>query len=693
MVIETDLSYRQRVLACWLGKAVGGTLGLPVDGSEGPHDFSFYSPVPTEAVPSDDLELQALWAGVLDAMDEPSVSRAILARAWRDEVDLSRDAYGIAKRNLTWGLTPPLSGAFDNWFNSSMDAAVRSEIWACLAPGNAETAAAYAYEDAMVDHAGEGIWGEVFLAALQAAAFTATDADSMLDKALREAPGNSLVYSAVNDTRTWWNESGDWKAVRAQLIERYRTLNMSDVSLNIGFIILGWLAGEGDFAKSVCTTVNCGFASRANGAAVGALAAICDPDSIPQKWLTPLGIRLKAEAAEEDAGAGPEPTVETEAPVADLAGETVSAPEAGNAAEAPEAEEAAEAPEAEQLAEVKETAVAEDSNTDEDGNTDIEVMVDAAAAADSPADTIVDDAATLSDALPAGVQGDMPDTEANVTGEVDVTEAEPAETDTEADLDAVEDEPTEKEAQLDGDVADLNEMQAKVDDAQALLDEKQAIIDAAQEGLDEQQATLDETQAALDEAEAAEPVDNGLAELNELTDLVVRLRDRLAGKLPAFPDDEPAVHRGMVTAKMAFVDKAPNSAGDAPALPTEANILTFPGTIGMLPKEIFTGEAALLRYTIEIPETRNVRVMFNASAPNDVWLDRKHVFGTQTPVMAPSFDRVPEDQRVDVTLEAGKHTLVASVRQPADDRHLEWVVGVADADSLQWLTEAVYSAG
>jgi len=677
MVNETDLSYRQRVLACWLGKAVGSTLGLPVDGSEGPHDFSFYNPVPTEVVPSDDLELQATWAGVLDAMDEPSVSRAVLAKAWREDVDLSRDAYGIAKRNLTWGLMPPLSGAFDNWFNSSMDAAVRSEIWACLAPGNSEVAGAYAYEDAMVDHAGEGIWGAVFLAALQAGAFTATDADAMLDKALREAPGNSQVYNAVTDARTWWKESGDWKAVREQLIERYRTLNTSDVSLNMGFIILGWLAGEGDFTKSVCTTVNCGFASRANGAAVGALVAISDPDSIPQKWLTPLGITLKADetAAPDAAGeldevdvmdaleTASEFTIETKAPV-------VEAVESN--AETSEVEEASEAVEGTET---------------EDSSTDAAIMVDAASEADSPADTIIDDAAATTE-MEAPVAGD----------ESELTEAEKAEVeaghdDPETTLDSKEDELTEDEAQLDGEAADLSEAQTELDEAQAVLDEKQVILDAAQEGLDEEQATLDEAQAELAETEAAEPADDGLAELNELTDLVVSLRERLGEKFPPFSDDDSAVRRGMVTAKMTFVDKAPAATGDAPALPTDANVLTFPGTIGMLPKEIFTGEAALLRYTIEIPESRRVRVMFNASSPNDVWLDRKHVFGTKTPVMAPSFDRVPEDQRVDITLDAGKHTLVAAVHQPTENVHVEWVIGVADASTLQWLTEAVYSAG
>ena len=65
--------FRKKVMGCWLGKAVGGTLGQPYEGCDGPNDLTFYDPVPTDMVPNDDLDLQVLWSCVMDAMEKPMV--------------------------------------------------------------------------------------------------------------------------------------------------------------------------------------------------------------------------------------------------------------------------------------------------------------------------------------------------------------------------------------------------------------------------------------------------------------------------------------------------------------------------------------------------------------------------------------------------------------------------------------------
>ncbi len=44
----TDAEYRGKVLGAWLGKAVGGTLGQPWEGSTGPLNLSYYDPVPRQ---------------------------------------------------------------------------------------------------------------------------------------------------------------------------------------------------------------------------------------------------------------------------------------------------------------------------------------------------------------------------------------------------------------------------------------------------------------------------------------------------------------------------------------------------------------------------------------------------------------------------------------------------------------------
>jgi hypothetical protein len=153
-------------------------------------------------------------------------------------------------------------------------------------------AAAYANEDACVDHADEGVWGEMFLAALESAAFAENDPDKMLDVALHLIPSTSRVRQAVEDTYVWWKRFRDWKFIRDQVLSRHGNENCTDAPMNIAFTVLGWLAGDGDFSRAICTAVNCGKDTDCTGATVGALMGIIDPKGIPERWLEPIGRRL-----------------------------------------------------------------------------------------------------------------------------------------------------------------------------------------------------------------------------------------------------------------------------------------------------------------------------------------------------------------------------------------------------------------
>ncbi|MCC6422112.1 MAG: ADP-ribosylglycohydrolase family protein [Phycisphaerales bacterium] len=285
-------SIRERINACWLGKSIGGTLGMPFEGNLGPIDVWFYTPVPKAMLPNDDLDLQVVWACVLRDMANPVVSRHVLADAWERHVEFPFDEYAAAKRNMRLGLKPPQTGAYDNWFANGMGAAIRSELWACLAPATPELAAAYAYEDACVDHAGEGVWAAMFLAALQSLAFVESDPEVLLDQALRRIPRECLIHQAVTDVRRWMDASDDWMAIRRQILERYDHENFTDVTANIAFTVMAWLLAPDDFGQAICIANNCGRDTDCTAATVGALMGIINPASIPAKWIEPLGNKL-----------------------------------------------------------------------------------------------------------------------------------------------------------------------------------------------------------------------------------------------------------------------------------------------------------------------------------------------------------------------------------------------------------------
>ena len=272
---------------------MGGTLGMPWEGFDGPNELAFYDPVPTEMVANDDLDLQVLWACVLDEMGEDvRVDRHVLAEAWKTRVQFPWGEYGVCKRNLAMGLRPPASGSFDNWWIEGMGAAIRSEVWACLAAGDPDLAGQYAYEDACNDHDRDGIWAEQFNARLQAAAFVETDPDTLLDTALAGLPDDSGVKAAVQDTRQWWAESGDWMHVRQQILDRYYDQDFTHVVMNLAYTVLAWLAGGGDFGRTICIATNCGQDTDCTAATVGSLLGILDPDCIPGRWLEPIGSAL-----------------------------------------------------------------------------------------------------------------------------------------------------------------------------------------------------------------------------------------------------------------------------------------------------------------------------------------------------------------------------------------------------------------
>ena len=284
--------YQQKLTACWHGKNIGGTLGAPFEGFPRINHLTFYDPVPQEAMPNDDLELQAMYAAALLKMERPAADRETLARIWEKHMNFHVDEYAVAMRNFALGIRPPFSGRFDNHFTCGMGAAIRSELWACLAPGDPERAAAWAYEDACIDHDGDGIWAEVFFAVMESLAFRETDIRRLIREGLNHIPAESILARGISAAVERWDRSGNWLDVRNSLFEQFANECRSDVRINVPFTVLALLAGEGDFGRTVCTAVNCGMDTDCTAATAGALLGLLDPGCISLEWLAPVGDKM-----------------------------------------------------------------------------------------------------------------------------------------------------------------------------------------------------------------------------------------------------------------------------------------------------------------------------------------------------------------------------------------------------------------
>ena len=282
-------TYRKKVLGCWRGKAVGGTLGQSFEGLPGPIDANFYIPVPNGMVPNDDLDIQVAYARVLQSQTDPRLDRMVIADVWRNHLQFPWNEYAVGKRNLAEAILPQFSGSYDNWFACGCGAIIRSELWACLAPGDPERAAAYAYEDACFDHDGDGIWAAVLMAAMQAHAFVESNPDTLLDQASRMVPVDCGIRQVVDDTRAWVADGVHWQEVMKRIVQKHGSSDFTDTRMNVGFVILGWLASGGDFERAILITNGCGQDTDSTTASLAALLGIIDPEAIPVRWLAPLG--------------------------------------------------------------------------------------------------------------------------------------------------------------------------------------------------------------------------------------------------------------------------------------------------------------------------------------------------------------------------------------------------------------------
>lgn len=286
--------YRDKVRACWLGKTIGGTLGAPFEGQMRTLNLDFYSPIPAQAAPNDDLDLQLVWLERLRRVG-PSLTSNDLAAAWQDHILYPYDEYGFGKANLRRGITPPLSGSFNNPFFDCMGAPIRSEIWALVAPAAPSLAAVYAFKDAVVDHKEDGVWGEMFFAALESAAFVISDPLKLIEIGRAMIPAESRTSRVVQMVLAAHSEDVSWEKARERVLKDFGSPNFTNAPQNIGFTLIGWLWHPNDFGAAICCAVNCGYDTDCTGATLGSILGIIGGTAgLPDRWLRPIGEQVVA---------------------------------------------------------------------------------------------------------------------------------------------------------------------------------------------------------------------------------------------------------------------------------------------------------------------------------------------------------------------------------------------------------------
>ena len=310
----TPEEYRRRVEGCWIGKNIGGTLGMPMEWNRATNDVSYYThDISGEPLPNDDLDIQVLWLLALED-NGLDLDAKVLGRYFNELMIFTHAEYGTAKANLRVGLEPPYSGIYKNDFKHSCGSFIRSEIWACLFPGYPALAAKYAFEDAIVDHGdGEGVYAEVFFAALESAAFFEPDLEKLIEIGLTYIPVDCAVARAIRDGVDFARRGVSKETAREYMMQHYighiewhyiapederkgygEGPFGFDVPSNMFIIAYNLVAGRGDLEKSMCGAVWFGEATDCTAGTIAALHGIrCGIDSIDKKWIEPIGTKIK----------------------------------------------------------------------------------------------------------------------------------------------------------------------------------------------------------------------------------------------------------------------------------------------------------------------------------------------------------------------------------------------------------------
>lgn len=323
-ICEEDLL--DRLHGAWLGRVAGCMLGKPVECwsherirkyLEGANAYPMtdYLPAetrtPPEGVPQpytwctkghirggerdDDTDYTVLGLHIFEKHGVGFTTRHV-GDAWLhllpayQTYTAERQAYINLVNELPLEEVPRYLNPYREWIG----ARIRADFWGYVAPGCPEKAAEFAYRDAALSHVKNGIYGEMFAAAMIAAAFATQDIVEIIRAGAAEVPSESREAEMIRDCLLWRKECKNWQEAFEHLLNRYygsyhpvHTVNNDAIVLNA--LLWGWP----DFEQVITIAVMQGMDTDCNGATAGNIwGAAFGAKALPAKWREPLEDRL-----------------------------------------------------------------------------------------------------------------------------------------------------------------------------------------------------------------------------------------------------------------------------------------------------------------------------------------------------------------------------------------------------------------
>ncbi|MDR1542015.1 MAG: ADP-ribosylglycohydrolase family protein [Clostridiales bacterium] len=214
--------------------------------------------------------------------------------AWLKYLPYACTAEEAALASLKRGAAPKEAADIDNPFCQWIGADIRSDPWAYMCPAYPEKAASLAYHDAYISHRRNGIYGEMFFAAAQSAAFASESAEEALKIGLTEIPSACSLHNDV----LWALEEGknihDYRQARQAVDDHFSGMPQVHTNSNAALTIFGLLIGGSDVAKVLSQIVAMGMDNDCTAATAGSIiGAIVGKKGIPEHWYKPFNNKVK----------------------------------------------------------------------------------------------------------------------------------------------------------------------------------------------------------------------------------------------------------------------------------------------------------------------------------------------------------------------------------------------------------------